>query len=206
MNMNKQIIYILGLIVGLGVGGATSLLILTLAGPFVVHKIKIRKMKDKCFKQNNGLLLQQLISRNTNISERMIITLRDIEKATHNFDRDHVIGGGGHGVVFKGILDQHVVAIKKSKIVVQREIDEFINEVVVLSQVNHINVVKLLGCCLQTKVPLLIYEFISNGTLYHHLHVEGPISLSWTDRLRIALEVARALSYLHFGYFNANIS
>ena len=195
--MNKQIIYILGLIVGLGVGGATSLLILTLAGPFVVHKIKIRKMKDKCFKQNNGLLLQQLISRNANISERMIITLRDIEKATHNFDRDRVIGGGGHGVVFKGILDQHVVAIKKSKIVVQREIDEFINEVVVLSQVNHRNVVKLLGCCLETEVPLLIYEFISNGTLYHHLHVEEAISLTWADRLRIALEVARALSYLH---------
>ena len=82
MNMNKQIIYNLGLIVGLGVGGATSLLILTLAGPFVVHKIKIRKMKDKCFKQNNGLLLQQLISRNANISERMIITLGHRESYT----------------------------------------------------------------------------------------------------------------------------
>ncbi|XP_062192234.1 wall-associated receptor kinase 5-like isoform X2 [Phragmites australis] len=189
-----------GLIIGLGVGGGTSLLLLALGGPFIMRKIKLRKvkkMKQKFFSQNHGLLLQQLISRKADIGERMIITLSEIEKATNNFDRTRVIGGGGHGVVFKGILDLHVVAIKKSKIIVQREIDEFINEVVVLSQVNHRNVVKLLGCCLETEVPLLVYEFISNGTLYDHLHVEGPLSLPWDGRMRIAMEVARALSYLH---------
>lgn len=172
-------------------------MVLALIGPSIMRKIKTRKIKEKTFKQNHGLLLQQRISQNANISERMIITLRGLEKATNNFDRERVIGGGGHGTVFKGNLDLNVVAIKKSKIVVQREINEFINEVVVLSQVNHRNVVKLLGCCLETEVSLLIYEFISNGTLYHHLHVEGPISLSWANRLRIALEVSRALSYLH---------
>lgn len=189
-----------GLSVGLGVGGSTSLLLLALGGPFIMRKIKLRKVKKmrrKFFKENHGLLLQQLISRNTDIGHRMIITLRDIEKATDNFDRARIVGGGGHGVVFKGILDLQVVAIKKSKIVVQREINEFINEVAVLSQVNHRNVVKLLGCCLETKVPLLVYEFISNGTLYNHLHIEGPVSLSWDDRLRISMEVAKALSYLH---------
>ncbi|PVH37133.1 hypothetical protein PAHAL_6G253900 [Panicum hallii] len=189
-----------GLSIGLGVGGGTSILFLALGVPFIMHKIKLRKvkkMKEKFFKQNHGLLLQQLISQNANIGERMIISLRELEKATNNFDRARVIGGGGHGVVFKGIIDLKVVAIKKSRIVVQREIGEFINEVVVLSQVNHRNVVKLFGCCLETEVPLLVYEFISNGTLYQHLHIEGPISLPWVDRIRIALEVARALSYLH---------
>ncbi|CAL5001373.1 unnamed protein product [Urochloa decumbens] len=189
-----------GLSVGIGFGSSICLLILVLVGPFIIHKIKLQKVKkrkEKFFKQNHGLLLQQFVSQNVDIGERMIITLGELEKATNNFDRARVIGGGGHGVVFKGIIGLHVVAIKKSKIVVQREIDEFINEVAVLSQVNHRNVVKLLGCCLETEVPLLVYEFISNGTLYHHLHVDGPTSLPWVDRKRIALEVARALSYLH---------
>ncbi|CAL5001378.1 unnamed protein product [Urochloa decumbens] len=192
-------ISIKGITIGLGVGGGLGLLVVALA-PFIRRKIKIQKMKrmrEMHFNQNDGLLLRQLISQNANISERMIIALRELEKATNNFDKGCVIGGGGHGVVFKGNLYLNVVAIKKSKIVVQREINEFINELVILSQVNHRNVVKLLGCCLETKVPLLVYEFISNGTLYHHLHVKGPTSLPLDYRLRIALEVARALSYLH---------
>ncbi|RCV31720.1 hypothetical protein SETIT_6G200700v2 [Setaria italica] len=189
-----------GLGIGLGVSGGTSLLLLAFGSPFIIRKIKerkVKKMKEKYFSQNHGLLLQQLLTHKADIGERMIITLEELEKATNNFDKARVVGGGGHGIVFKGILDLHVVAIKKSKIVVQKEIDEFISEVAVLSQVNHRNVVKLLGCCLETEVPLLVYEFISNGTLYHHLHVEGPISLPWDDRMRIAMEVARALSYLH---------
>jgi serine/threonine protein kinase len=200
MNFINHYISFPGLSIGIGVGSGTSALLLALGVPFVIRKIKLqkdKKLKQKFFKQNHGLLLQQLISHNTDIGGRMIIGLKDLEKATGNFDRSHVVGGGGHGVVFKGILDLHVVAIKKSKIVVQREINEFINEVAVLSQVNHRNVVKLLGCCLETEVPLLVYEFISNGTLDYHLHAEGQLSLSWDNRLRIAMEVAKAISYLH---------
>ncbi|KAF7082899.1 hypothetical protein CFC21_086733 [Triticum aestivum] len=185
----------------IGVASGTGLVLLALIAFLVFNKFKCRRaqmLEGKYFQRNRGQLLQQLASQRADVSEKMIMTLQELEKATNNFDHGHEIGSGGHGTVYKGILsDLHVVAIKKPKMVSQREIDEFINEAAILSQINHKNVVKLYGCCFDTEVPLLVYEFVSNGTLRDHLHVEGPISLSWDDRLRIATETARSLAYLH---------
>ncbi|XP_019184424.1 PREDICTED: putative wall-associated receptor kinase-like 16 [Ipomoea nil] len=71
-------------------------------------------------------------------------------------------------------------------------------EVILLSQINHKNIVKLSGCCLETEVPFLVYEFINNGTLSEHIHNKDKTSaLPWSTHLRIATETAEVFSYLH---------
>ncbi|XP_073268388.1 wall-associated receptor kinase-like 22 isoform X2 [Populus alba] len=184
-------------------GAATGLLLL-LVGIWRLYKLVKKKknieLKKKFFKRNGGLLLQQqLSSSDGSIHKTKIFTSKELEKATDRFNDNRILGQGGQGTVYKGMLaDGMIVAVKKSKMVDEEKLEEFINEVVILSQVNHRNVVKLLGCCLETEVPLLVYEFIPNGNLFEYIHDQKEeFEFSWEMRLRIATEVARALSYLH---------
>ncbi|CAN1251686.1 Wall-associated receptor kinase-like 3, partial [Linum perenne] len=128
----------------------------------------------------------------------------ELSKATNNYDSDHFLGEGGFGHVYKGILSDDnntPVAIKKPKGSMDKAQSinqEFQHEIAVVSQVNHINVVKVVGLCLETKLPILVYEFIANGTLFDHIHKQrSRVMSTWPQRLRIATEIAQALDYLH---------
>ncbi|XP_061981398.1 wall-associated receptor kinase-like 17 [Populus nigra] len=166
----------------------------------LVKKRQNKKLKKKFFERNGGLLLQQQLSTSDgSVQKTKIYSSKELEVATDGFNVNRILGEGGQGTVYKGMLtDGRIIAVKKSKVVDEENLEEFINEVVILSQINHRNVVKLLGCCLETEVPILVYEFISNGNLYKYIHVQNDdFLLSWEMRLQIAIEVAGALSYLH---------
>ncbi|KAI8015625.1 Wall-associated receptor kinase 2 [Camellia lanceoleosa] len=189
--------------IALGISISVSLLLLGASWLYWGYRQRnIINLREKFFQQNGGIMLQQQLSiREGSVQPSKIFTAEDLKKATNNYHESRILGQGGQGTVYKGELpDNTVVAIKKSKVAEQSQsqIEQFINEVIVLSQVNHRNVVRLLGCCLETQVPLLVYEFITNGTLYDHIHtVGGTSSITWENRLRIATETAAALSYLH---------
>ncbi|KAG8378186.1 hypothetical protein BUALT_Bualt08G0111700 [Buddleja alternifolia] len=191
--------YLLSIYIVLGV--VIGILVIVVVSSWVYwifkHR-KLEKMRQKFFKQNGGLLLQQkLSSHNESNAPLKIFTLEDLKKATNNYNECQVIGQGAYGTVYKGILpDNRVVAIKKSKISGQKQNEQFINELIIVSQINHRNVVKLVGCCLETEVPLLVYEFITNGTLFEHIHSRDP-RLPWDIRLKLATETAGVLAYLH---------
>ncbi|XP_050270440.1 calcium/calmodulin-regulated receptor-like kinase 2 [Quercus robur] len=122
---------------------------------------------------------------------------KDIQKATQNFTT--ILGQGSFGPVYKATLNPGEVAVKVLASNSKQGEREFQTEVSLLGRLHHRNLVNLVGYCVDKGQHMLIYEFMSNGSLANLLYGEGERILSWDERLQIALDIAHGIEYLHEG-------
>ncbi|XP_071924714.1 probable leucine-rich repeat receptor-like serine/threonine-protein kinase At3g14840, partial [Coffea arabica] len=126
--------------------------------------------------------------------------LRQIKYATNNFDSANIIGRGGFGSVYKGILpDGTVIAVKQLSSKSNQGNREFLNEIGMISALQHPNLIKLYGCCIEGNQLLVVYEYMENNSLARALFgpEEQQLELNWPTRRKICLGIARGLAFLH---------
>lgn len=132
--------------------------------------------------------------------ETVSFSLRQIQAATSNFSPSNKIGEGGFGPVFKGELpDGTVIAVKQLSAKSNQGNHEFVNEIGMISALQHPNLVKLYGCCIEGNQLLLVYEFMENNSLARALYgpEEYQLNLDWSTRHKICVGIAKGLVYLH---------
>ncbi|XP_052177862.1 probable leucine-rich repeat receptor-like serine/threonine-protein kinase At3g14840 isoform X1 [Diospyros lotus] len=127
-------------------------------------------------------------------------TLRQIKAATNNFDATNKIGEGGFGFVYKGLLaDGTTIAVKQLSSKSKQGNREFVNEIGMVSALEHPHLVKLYGCCIANSQLLLVYEYMENNSLARALFgpEEFQLKLDWQTRYKICIGIARGLAFLH---------
>ncbi|XP_062171182.1 probable LRR receptor-like serine/threonine-protein kinase At1g06840 isoform X3 [Alnus glutinosa] len=174
---------VLGTIAGaVALSAIVSLLILR-AHTRKYHAVSRRRPASKAFMKIDGV---------------KDFTYREMAMATKNFNSSSEIGQGGYGKVYKGILaDGTVVAIKRAQEGSLQGEKEFLTEIELLSRLHHRNLVSLIGYCDEGGEQMLVYDFMSNGTLRDHLSAKSKEPLSFAMRLRISLGSAKGILYLH---------
>ncbi|KAJ9180996.1 hypothetical protein P3X46_009173 [Hevea brasiliensis] len=134
------------------------------------------------------------------ITSPRIFTYEELARATAHFSNKNLLGEGGFGIVFKGsLVTGEIVAIKKLKHVgeEQSKSSEFEKVIMDMSHIRHRNLVKLIGYCIEEFNRLVVYEFVPNKSLGFHLHGNIRMTMDWSTRMRIAMGVAKGLTYLH---------
>ncbi|KAK6249520.1 hypothetical protein SCA6_003525 [Theobroma cacao] len=177
------------LIIGMALA-ATAFTVLATIGAFISYKRLSKKKED-------GLDDIPATGNQTSLSFKYEV----LEKATNSFDESRKLGQGGAGSVFKGILPNgKTVAVKRLFFNTRQWVDQFFNEVNLISGVQHKNLVRLLGCSIEGPESLLVYEYVPNRSLDQILFVKNTIHiLSWSQRFNIICGTAEGLAYLHGG-------
>lgn len=129
-----------------------------------------------------------------------LFTYNELSTATNHFHARNKIGRGGFGIVYQGTLKNgKEVAVKTLSAVSQQGVKEFLTEIDLVSNVKHPNLVELIGCCIQRKNRILVYEFVKNNSLDHALlgRRHDTVKMDWKIRSGICLGTAKGLAYLH---------
>ncbi|KAH0923832.1 hypothetical protein HID58_023850, partial [Brassica napus] len=132
--------------------------------------------------------------------QTVCFTWRQLEAATNNFDEANKLGEGGFGSVFKGGLpDGNIIAVKQLSSKSCQGNREFVNEIGMISGLNHPNLVKLYGCCVEKNQLMLVYEYMENNSLALALFGKSSLKLKWEVRQNICVGIAKGLEFLHEG-------
>ncbi|CAK9151380.1 unnamed protein product [Ilex paraguariensis] len=187
-----------GIIVGAVVGSFVLLLLILGAGYYAFHQ----KRKAKRAVQQSNPFANWDPDKNSGDVPQLKgargFSFEELRKCTNNFAEVNAIGSGGYGKVYRGTLaSDQLVAIKRAQQGSLQGALEFKTEIELLSRIHHKNVVSLVGFCYEQGEQMLVYEYIPNGTLKDGLSGKSGIQLDWMRRLRIALDSAKGLAYMH---------
>ncbi|KAM1283726.1 hypothetical protein ACFX2J_026533 [Malus domestica] len=186
-----------GLKIGLGVGVGVPAAALMLLGLGGLGYYLYKRRKAAASHENILGTLKSLPGTPREFS------LKELKKATNNFDERHKLGQGGFGVVYRGVLPKEnlEVAVKKFSRDNLQGKDNFLAELTIINRLRHKHLVRLLGWCHKNGMLLIVYEFMPNGSLDNHLFGETKnATLGWSQRYKIVAGVASALHYLHNEY------
>lgn len=193
------------LIVGSTIGGSIISIVLVVASVLFCRS-KIQTAVDDSTEETHTAVGAKEASFISKLNMGYQFPLVAVQEATDNFSESMIIGFGGFGKVYKGILkDNTKVAVKRGFHQSQQGLSEFKTEIEMLSQFRHRHLVSLIGYCNEKNEMIIIYEYMENGTLKDHLYGSDLPNLNWMRRLEICVGSAKGLHYLHTGSHKAII-
>ncbi|KAB2095411.1 hypothetical protein ES319_A01G034900v1 [Gossypium barbadense] len=179
-----------------------GIVVITISALFLWRRMAKHKGRNKKRKQIKHQFCSENIGENSigvKLQQLPIINFEEIATATNNFNHAKKLGQGGFGPVYRGTLDDgKEIAVKRLSKASGQGLEEFMNEVVVISKLQHRNLVRLLGCCVEGEEKILVYEYMPNKSLDTFLF--DPIKqniLDWRKRFNIIEGISRGLLYLH---------